>query len=90
MMERPGKLNSAQVGRWQRRWTERKPRDPASPYANRLADTLANMVRDDVLLQKRGNQGGPVYVPGPNYAKFLPQPTQSKVECGIQRVGSSG
>jgi len=75
-----GKLNSAQAGRWRRRWAETKPRDLSSPYPNRLADSLANMVRDGVLLQKRGNQGGAVYLPGPNFAKYLPQYAQSNVE----------
>ena len=63
-----GKLNSAQAGRWRRRWTERKPRDPSSPYPNRLADTLANMVRDGVLAESMAFRVRDNLSPGPNSA----------------------
>jgi hypothetical protein len=73
-----GKLNNAEAGRWRRRWTERKARDPSSPHPNRLVDTFSNMVRDGVLLQKLGIQGGAIYVPGPNFSKYLPQQAPSE------------
>lgn len=72
VIERSGRqANLAVLGRLRRRWMERPPRDPSSPYPNRLADVLARMVADGVL-QKQGAR----YIPGPLYAKWLgtPQP----------------
>jgi hypothetical protein len=72
LMERLGRsLTTAQAGHWKRRWTERPPRDPASPHPNRLADTLANMVADGVLELRQTRAGGKLYVPGPRYGEFV-------------------
>ena len=58
------------LGKVRRRWLERPPRDPSSPYPNRLADVLARMVTDGVLVKQ-----GARYVPGRDYARYLePQP----------------
>lgn len=56
-------------GKVRRRWLERKPRDPASSHPNRLADVLARMVTDGVLMKQ-----GARYVPGPNYSRYLDTP----------------
>jgi hypothetical protein len=67
VIERSGRAaNLAQLGHYRRRWLERKPRNPASPHPNRLADVLARMVQDSVLAKQ-----GAKYVPGQNYAKYL-------------------
>jgi hypothetical protein len=67
VIERSGRAaNMAQLGHYRRRWLERKPRNPASPHPNRLADVLARMVQDGVLAKQ-----GAKYVPGPGYAKYL-------------------
>jgi len=68
VMEKHGRrVGSAILGKARRRWLERKPRNPSSPYANRLADVLANMTAAGVI-DRRGLQ----YVPGPRYQQFLP------------------
>ena len=67
------KVGTAILGKARRRWLERKPRDPRSPYANRLADVLAAMEHDEVLLRKKGESGGTVWVPGPRYQDYLPK-----------------
>ena len=69
MIERSGRqANLAVLGKLRRRWLERSPRDPNSPYPNRLADVLARMVQDGVL----GKQGAR-YIPGPQYSRYLAQ-----------------
>lgn len=69
VMERHGRrVGSLILGKARRRWLERKPRDPSSPYANRLADVLAQMVAAGVI-----ERMGVHYVPGPRYSDFLPQ-----------------
>ncbi len=69
VMERHGrKVGSMILGKARRRWTEKKPRNPDSPHANRLADVLAQMVAAGVI-QRQGLH----YVPGPRYQDFLPQ-----------------
>ena len=74
VLERHGrKVGTAILGKARRRWLERKPRDPSSRYANRLADVLAAMERGGVLQPKHGGSGGNVWVPGPRYAEFLPR-----------------
>ena len=55
------------LGKVRRRWMERPPRDPSSPHPHRLADVLARMVADGVLERQ-----GARYVPGPQYANYLP------------------
>ena len=62
------------LGKVRRRWLERKPRDPASPQPNRLADVLARMVADGVLMKQ-----GARYIPGPHYARYLDAPEQVAV-----------
>jgi hypothetical protein len=57
------------LGKVRRRWLERRPRDPASVYPNRLADVLAHMIQDGVLAKQ-----GARYVPGPAYARYLATP----------------
>jgi hypothetical protein len=57
------------LGKVRRRWLERPPRNPSSPYPNRLADVLTRMVADGVLAKN-----GARYVPGPNYARYLGTP----------------
>jgi hypothetical protein len=70
VLERNGKSASlAVLGSQRSRWLATKPRDPNSPYPNRLADVLARMVRDGVL-QKQGTR----YVPGVNYVRYLDIP----------------
>jgi hypothetical protein len=69
VMEKHGRtIGSGVLGRDRRRWLERKPRNPNSPYTNRLADVLAQMVAAGVI-ERRGMQ----YVPGPRYQDYLPQ-----------------
>jgi hypothetical protein len=69
VIERSGRqANLAVLGKLRRRWLERSPRDPNSPYPNRLADVLARMVQDGVL----GKQGAR-YIPGPQYSRYLAQ-----------------
>lgn len=62
--------NLAQLGHYRRRWLERKPRNPSSPYPNRMADVLANMVKDRVLERGETRKGGVVYKPGQNYDRY--------------------
>ena len=71
VLEKHGRSVSMLVlGKVRRRWLERPPRDPSSPYPNRLADVLARMVTDGVLVKQ-----GARYVPGRDYARYLePQP----------------
>ena len=57
-----------------RRWLERQPRDPNSPHPNRLADVLARMVQDGVLMKQ-----GTRYVPGPDYARYVGTPEPAAV-----------
>ena len=64
----------AVLGKVRRRWLERQPRDPSSRHPNRLADVLARMVADGVLLKQ-----GTRYVPGPNYARFVGTPEPAGV-----------
>ena len=69
LMEKHGRrVGTAILGKARRRWLERKPRDPSSPYANRLADVLAAMTASGVIERK-----GLHYIPGPRYSDFLPQ-----------------
>ena len=70
VLERIGRSASLAVfGSQRSRWLERGPRDPNSPHPNRLADVLARMLWDGVLV-KRGAR----YLPGPNYARYLDTP----------------
>jgi hypothetical protein len=62
-------VSMAVLGKSRRRWMERPPRDPTSPYPNRLYDVLAKMVANGVLLKQ-----GTRYVPGPDYAAYLGTP----------------
>ncbi len=62
------------LGKARRRWLEWAPRDPGSPHPNRLADVLANMVRDGVLVEKKTRAGGRVFLPGTRYEEFLGEP----------------
>ena len=62
-------VSMAVLGKVRRRWLERQPRDPNSRHPNRLADVLARMVADGVLLKQ-----GTRYVPGPNYARYIGTP----------------
>ena len=62
------KVGSMILGKARRRWTERKPRNPESPYANPLADVLAQMTAAGVIAKQ-----GVHYIPGPRYDAFLPQ-----------------
>ena len=75
VLERNGRSGSmALFGGKRSRWLGRKPRDPNSPHPNRLADVLANMVRDGVL-----NKVGVRYSPGVNYGKYLDTPAAAAV-----------
>ena len=67
-------VSMAVLGKVRRRWLERQPRDPSSRHPNRLADVLARMVADGVLLKQ-----GTRYVPGPNYARFVGTPEPAGV-----------
>ena len=70
VVERKGRsVSMAVLGKVRRRWLERPPRDPSSPYPNRLADVLARMVADSVLTKQ-----GVRYVPGPVYSRYLGTP----------------
>lgn len=67
VLEKHGRsVSMAILGKLRRRWLERPPRDPSSPYANRLADVLARMVKDGVI-----RKVGVRYVPGSKYARYL-------------------
>ena len=67
VLEKHGRSVSMMIlGKVRRRWLERPPRDPLSPSPNRLADVLARMVADGVLVKQ-----GARYVPGPVYARYL-------------------
>jgi hypothetical protein len=67
VLEKHGRsVSMAILGKLRRRWLERAPRDPASAHPNRLADVLARMVGDGVLMKQ-----GVRYVPGPEYARYL-------------------
>jgi DNA-binding HxlR family transcriptional regulator len=67
VLEKHGRSASMMIlGKVRRRWLERPPRDPASVHPNRLADVLARMVADGVLVRQ-----GARYVPGPRYARYL-------------------
>ena len=53
VLEKNGRnVSMAVLGKVRRRWLERPPRDPSSPYPNRLADVLARMVTDGVLAKQ--------------------------------------
>ncbi len=67
-------VSMAVLGKVRRRWLERQPRDPSSPHPNRLADVLARMVIDGVLVKQ-----GTRYVPGRNYARYLGTPEPAAV-----------
>jgi hypothetical protein len=70
VLERYGRSASmAVLGKLRRRWLERQPRDPNSPYPNRLADVLGRMAADGVLVKN-----GTRYQPGPYYANYLGTP----------------
>jgi hypothetical protein len=70
VLEKHGRSASMMVfGKVRRRWLERPPRDPLSPYPNRLADVLARMVADGMLAKQ-----GARYVPGPAYGRYLGTP----------------
>jgi hypothetical protein len=70
VLEKNGRsVSMAVLGKSRRRWLERPPRDPSSSYPNRLADVLARMVADGVLMKQ-----GTRYVPGPNYSRYLATP----------------
>lgn len=62
-------VSMAVLGKVRRRWLECPPRNPSSPYPNRLADVLARMVKDGVLMKQ-----GVRYVPGPAYGRYLGTP----------------
>ena len=65
--EKHGRSASLMIlGTVRRRWLECQPRNPSSPYPNRLADVLARMVEDGVLVQQ-----GARYVPGVDHARYL-------------------
>ena len=75
VLEKNGRsVSMAVLGKVRRRWLERQPRDPSSRHPNRLADVLARMVADGVLLKQ-----GTRYVPGPNYARFVGTPEPAGV-----------
>ena len=67
-------VSMAVLGKVRRRWLERQPRDPSSRHPNRLADVLARMVADGVLVKQ-----GTRYVPGPNYARYVGTPEPAAV-----------
>ena len=67
-------VSMAVLGKVRRRWLERQPRDPSSPHPNRLADVLARMVADGVLVKQ-----GARYVPGPDYARYVGTPEPAAV-----------
>lgn len=67
-------VSMAIFGKSRRRWLERQPRDPNSPHPNRLADVLARMVADGVLVKN-----GTRYVPGPGYARYVGTPEPAGV-----------
>jgi hypothetical protein len=70
VVERNGRsVSMAVLGKVRRRWLERPPRNPSSPYPNRLADVLARMVVDGVLMKQ-----GARYVPGLEYSRYLGKP----------------
>jgi hypothetical protein len=70
VLEKHGRSVSMMVlGKVRRRWLERPPRDPSSPYPNRLADVLARMVTNGVLRKEEVR-----YVPGPAYSTYLGTP----------------
>ena len=67
VLEKHGRSASMMVlGKVRRRWLERPPRDPSSCQPNRLADVLARMTADGVLMKQ-----GVRYVPGPEYSSYL-------------------
>jgi hypothetical protein len=69
-LEKHGRSASMLVfGKVRRRWMERSPRNPSSQHPHRLADVLARMVEDGVLVKQ-----GARYVPGPDYARYLSTP----------------
>ena len=67
-------VSMAVLGKVRRRWLERQPRDPNSRHPNRLADVLARMVQDGVLMKQ-----GARYVPGPGYARYVGTPEPAAV-----------
>jgi hypothetical protein len=67
LMEKHGrKVGSAILGKFRRRWVERK--DPSGKYPNLLAAVLADMTAAGVIERQ-----GLHFVPGPRYSEFLPQ-----------------
>jgi hypothetical protein len=70
VLEKHGRSVSMMIlGKVRRRWLERPPRDPASVHPNRLADVLARMIQNGVLVKQ-----GARYVPGPEYGRYLGTP----------------
>jgi hypothetical protein len=63
-------VGSADLGRFRRRWLEYPPRDANSAHDNRMAETLAQMVRDGVLRAVSTGRGAMAYAPGPNAARY--------------------
>jgi len=63
-------VGTADLGKYRRRWLEYPPRDPSSPYRNRLEEVLAAMVRDDILRATKTSRGAVVYSPGPKFDQF--------------------
>jgi hypothetical protein len=67
LMEKHGrKVGSAILGKFRRRWVERK--DPSGNHPNLLVAVLADMVAAGVIVRQ-----GVHYLPGPDYERYLPQ-----------------
>ncbi len=67
LMEKHGrKVGSAILGKYRRRWVERK--DPSGNHPNLLAAVLSDMVAAGMI-----ERHGVHFVPGPNYGRYLPQ-----------------
>lgn len=63
-------VGTADLGKYRRRWLDYAPRDPHSPYKNRLDATLAAMVDEGVLVRTPTGRGGYLYSPGPNFEQY--------------------
>jgi hypothetical protein len=66
-------VGTADLGRYRRRWLEYPPREPSSGHRNRLEETLAAMVRDDVLKAVQTRSGATVYERGPRFEEVHQQ-----------------
>ena len=63
-------VGTADLGKYRRRWLDYAPREPNSPYKNRLDATLAAMVEDGVLTRTPTGRGGYAYSPGSNFDTY--------------------